>query len=79
MSSGLKLVCSHRVSYKSLTYGFRVAPNTIASVVPEVYQAIYDHYHETFVKSYSSKTLGARTGYASYVVARGAGIAIIYS
>ena len=37
-------------SYKSLAYGFRVAPNTIVSVVLEVCQAIYDHYHETAFK-----------------------------
>ena len=37
-------------SYKSLAYGFRVAPNTIVSVVPEVCQTIYDHYHETAFK-----------------------------
>ena len=37
-------------SYKSLAYGFRVAPNTIVSVVLEVCQAIYDYYHETAFK-----------------------------
>ena len=37
-------------SYKSLSYGFRVAPNTIVSIVPEVCQAIYDEYHEDAIK-----------------------------
>ena len=52
---GLKLAIALRYlatgdSYKSLAYGFRVALNTIVSVVPEVCQAIYDHYHETAFK-----------------------------
>ncbi|XP_069752422.1 uncharacterized protein [Narcine bancroftii] len=37
-------------SYKSLSYGFRVAPNTIVSIVPEVCKAIYDEYHEEAIK-----------------------------
>ena len=49
LSVGLKLAITlimHNTgdSYKSLAYGFRVAPNTIASIVSEVCQAIYDHY-----------------------------------
>jgi len=52
---GLKLAITLRYlttgdSYKSLSYGFRVAPNTIVSVVSDVCQAIYDHYHETAFK-----------------------------
>ena len=52
---GLKLAITLRYlatgdSYKSLSYGFRVAPNIIVSVVPEVCQAIYDHYHEMAFK-----------------------------
>ena len=55
LSPGLKLAITLRYlatgdSYKSLAYGFRVAPNTIVSVVPEVCQAIYDYYHETAFK-----------------------------
>ena len=53
LSVGLNLAITLRYlatsdSYKSLAYGFRVAPNTI--VTPEVCQAIYDHYHETAFK-----------------------------
>lgn len=55
LSVGLKLAITLRYlatgdSYKSLAYGFRVAPNTIVKVVPEVCQAIYDHYRDTAVK-----------------------------
>jgi hypothetical protein len=55
LSPGLKLAITLRYlatgdSYKSLAYGFRVAPNTIVSAVPEVCQAIYDQYHETVFK-----------------------------
>ena len=55
LSVGLNLAITLRYlatgdSYKSLTYGFRVAPNTIVSIMPEVCQAIYDHYHETAFK-----------------------------
>ena len=55
LSVGLNLAITLRYlatgdSYKSLAYGFRVAPNTIVSIVPEVCQAIYDHYHETAFK-----------------------------
>ena len=55
LSPGLKLAITVGYlatgdSYKSLAYGFRVAPNTIVSVVLEVCQAIYDHYHETAFK-----------------------------
>ena len=55
LSVGLNLAITFRYlatsdSYKSLAYGFRVAPNTIVSIVPEVCQAIYDHYHETAFK-----------------------------
>ena len=35
---------------KSLAYGFRVAPDTIVSVIPEVCEAIYNHYHESAFK-----------------------------
>lgn len=37
-------------SYKSLSYGFRVAPNTIVTIVPEVCQAIYKELHEEYIK-----------------------------
>ncbi|XP_035661294.1 protein ALP1-like [Branchiostoma floridae] len=37
-------------SYQSLGYAFRVAPNTLVSMVPEVCQAIYDHYHDMVFK-----------------------------
>ena len=37
-------------SYKSLAYGFRVAPNTIVTVVADACQAIYNHYHEAVFK-----------------------------
>ena len=55
LSVGLNLAITLRYlatgdSYKSLAYGFRLAPNTIVSIVPEVCQAIYDHYHETAFK-----------------------------
>ncbi|XP_034039477.1 uncharacterized protein LOC117522184 [Thalassophryne amazonica] len=48
---GLKLAITLRYlatgdSYKSLAYEFRVTHSTIVSVVSEVCQAIYDHYHE---------------------------------
>lgn len=55
LSPGLKLAITLRYlaigdSYMSLAYGFRVAPNTIVDIVPEVCQAIYDHYYETAFK-----------------------------
>lgn len=55
LSTGLKLAITLRYlatgdSYKSLSYGFRVAHNTVAIVVREVCQAIYDHFHETAFK-----------------------------
>ena len=55
LSPGLKLAITLRYlatgdSYKSLAYGFRVAPNTLVIVVPEMCQAIYDHYQETAFK-----------------------------
>ena len=55
LSVGLNLAITLRYlatgdSYKSLAYGFRVAPSTIVSIVPAVCQAIYDHYHETAFK-----------------------------
>ena len=34
------------VPYKSLVNGFRLAPYTIVSIVPEACPAIYDQYHE---------------------------------
>ena len=34
----------------SLVYRFRLAPSTICSLVPEVYQAIYDEYHQELIK-----------------------------
>ena len=45
--AGLKLAITLRYlatgnSYKSLAYGFCVAPNTIVSIVSDVCQAIYD-------------------------------------
>ena len=55
LSVGLKLAIMLKYlatgdSYKSLAYGFWVAPNTIVSIVTEGCQAIYDHYHETVFK-----------------------------
>ncbi|XP_034033540.1 uncharacterized protein LOC117516795 [Thalassophryne amazonica] len=55
LSPGLKLAITLRYlatgdSYKSLASGFRVAPNTIVTVVPEVCQVIYDHYHKMAFK-----------------------------
>ncbi|XP_033749273.1 uncharacterized protein LOC117333962 [Pecten maximus] len=55
LPAGLKVAITLRFlatgnSYKSLSYGFRLAPNTIVSIVPEVCQAIYDGYHEGAVK-----------------------------
>ncbi|XP_069766984.1 uncharacterized protein [Narcine bancroftii] len=52
---GLKVAITLRFlatgnSYKSLPYGFCVAPNTIVSIVPEVCRAIYDEYHEEAIK-----------------------------
>uniref|UniRef100_UPI00358EEA32 putative nuclease HARBI1 n=1 Tax=Myxine glutinosa TaxID=7769 RepID=UPI00358EEA32 len=52
---GLKVAITLRFlatgnSYKSLSYGLRVTPNTIVSIVPEVCQAIYDEYHEEAIK-----------------------------
>ena len=37
-------------SYVSLAYAFRVAPNTICSLVLEVCPAIYDEYHQELIK-----------------------------
>jgi hypothetical protein len=37
-------------SYKSLEYGFRVANNTISSIVPETCQALYDVLADEFLK-----------------------------
>ncbi|XP_041480475.1 uncharacterized protein LOC121427962 [Lytechinus variegatus] len=56
---GLKVAITLRFlatgnSYKSLSYGFRVAPNTIVSIVPEVCQAIYAEFHEEAIKCPSS-------------------------
>ena len=53
LSVGLRLAITLRYlatgdSYKSLAYGFWVAPNTIVSIVPEVCQAI--HCHDTAFK-----------------------------
>lgn len=55
LSVGLKLAITLRYlatgdSYKSLSYGFRVAPNSIVTVVADVCQAIYAHYHEKAFK-----------------------------
>jgi len=55
LPAGLKLAITLRYlatgnSYKSLAYGFRVAPNTIVSIVSDVCQAIYDKYSETAFK-----------------------------
>ena len=55
LSPGLKLAITLRYlvtgdSYQSLSHGFRVAPNTIVNIVPEVCQAIYKHYHESAFK-----------------------------
>ncbi|XP_071479609.1 putative nuclease HARBI1 [Diadema antillarum] len=55
LEPGLKLAIALRYiasgdSYKSLSYGFRVAPNTISTIVPEVCQAIYEELHEECIK-----------------------------
>ena len=55
MCTGLKLAITLRYlatgdSYKSLAYGFRVAPNTIVTVVADVCQGIYNYYHEAVFK-----------------------------
>ena len=55
LSPGLKLAITLRYlvtrdSYKSLSYGFRVAPSTIVNIVLEVCQALYEHYHESAFK-----------------------------
>lgn len=55
LEPGLKLAIALRYmasgeSYMSLSYGFRVAPNTIVTIVPEVCQAIYEELHEEFIK-----------------------------
>ena len=60
LSVGFKLAITLRYlstgdSYKSMAYGFRVAPNTIVSIVPEVCQVIYNHYHETAFKCPTTK------------------------
>ena len=52
LSTGLKLAVTLRYlatrdSYRSLSYGFRVAANTLVTVIPEVCQAIFDHYITT--------------------------------
>jgi len=44
-------------SYKSLAYGFRVAPDTIVTVVADVCQAIYNHYHEAVFKCPTMATI----------------------
>lgn len=55
LSTGLKLAVTLRYlatgdAYRSLSYGFRVAANTLVTVIPEVCQAIFDHYHDKVMK-----------------------------
>lgn len=53
LEPGLKLALRYMASgesYMSLSYGVRVAPNTIVTIVPEVCQAIYEKLHEEFIK-----------------------------
>jgi len=55
LPAGLKLAIALRYvatgnSYKSLAYGFRVAPNTDVSIVSDMCQAVYDKYSETAFK-----------------------------
>lgn len=59
LAPGLKLAVTLRYlgsgeSYKSLAFGFRVATNTIASIIPEVCQAIVDTYMEEVIPCPSS-------------------------
>ena len=55
LEPGLKLAIKLRFlatgdSYLLLRYGFRVAPNTKCSLVPEVFRTIYDENHQELIK-----------------------------